>query len=150
MRGDPDEWRFDEREPPTVAKPQELVALRPLLRKVFDNLKLSADIRSQHTFGVHQIDCSYEQLLEPREVAAFTLRRLQELHFIISPGVRTSNLNIVLLAASLNVSLTDMAEFAVESGDASIAETLIQGRDAINEVSHIVSTLRNAEIVSLE
>lgn len=130
-------------------KPEELIALRRPLAGAFQALKQSAGVGDSHTFRLDAVDCADDALSDRSGVAAFTLRKMQALHYVLTPGVRTSNSVIVSYAAELNLSLTELAEAAEARGHEDAHRILINCRNRINEVSKTVASMNGAEVIEL-
>jgi hypothetical protein len=116
---------------------------------MFEALKESSGVGDAHTFNLRSIDCDVDSLSDRTAVAAFTLRKLQALYFIVQPGILTKNSIVMFLAADLNLSLTEMAAEALRRGHNDVHDLTIDGRNLINKAAYVVSTIVGGEIVVL-
>jgi len=132
-----------------ASKPADLVALRGLLTSLFAALKNAVGVEDSHTFRLDTIDCADEALTSYNDVAAFTLRKMQALHYVATPGVRTSNNVVMILASDLNLSLGELANHVLTTGREDVFREIIDGRLAINRVSKAVGSLNRSEIIEL-
>ena len=75
----------------TRPKPPELLALGPVCEQLFERLRAWFDVGSQLVADLSSIDGAtvLAELQDPQLVAGFTMRRLQALHLLARPGVRT-------------------------------------------------------------
>lgn len=122
-------------------KPPDLVALRRPLESLFITIKESAEVPDSHTFDVASVDCADEALRARSGVAAFTLRKIQALRYVATPGVLTKHSVIVLLAADLNISLTELAAEALSRGHVAACDEMKRCQYEINRVSRIIAGL---------
>lgn len=132
-----------------LGKPDELRQLAPVLRQVFDELKAYSGLGNTFAFDITDVCCPHGALTDRRAVAAFALRKLQAFCLLTRDGVRTKNSVIVILAADLNLALTELAADALSHRDTSVHDILVDGRNQINEVSHIAATLSKSNVVTL-
>ena len=139
----------DDEQPLTRDKPAELVALRAPLASAFDILKQAVGVGDTHTFRLDDINCGGKDLIDRYEVAAFTLRKLQARYYVATPGVLTRNTVVMFLAADLNLSLTEMADYARSLNRDDAFKQIIECRNAINRVSMLVASLSKSHPVDL-
>lgn len=72
-----------------VAKPDELLALHGVSAELFEILKDWFDIGDSVALDLAEIDSAVAELGDPQMVIALAMRKLQALHLLATPGVRT-------------------------------------------------------------
>jgi hypothetical protein len=73
-----------------IDKPQELLAARTSAAVLFTMLRAWFDIDSHVTLDLREVDSAANQLHDPQLVMAMAMRKLQALHLLSTPGVRTT------------------------------------------------------------
>ncbi|HVL98898.1 MAG TPA: hypothetical protein VM324_06385 [Egibacteraceae bacterium] len=73
-----------------IPKPQELLAARASAEKLFDLLREWFGVPSSVTVDLRAVDSAVAELGDPRLVMAMAMRKLQALHLLTTPGVRTT------------------------------------------------------------
>jgi hypothetical protein len=89
----------------TVAKPDELLALDAVSAEMFETLRRWFNVPERVTIGLDAIDSAVEELGEPVMIAAMAMRKLQALHLLATPGVRTSTDVVVAIIQDLERAL---------------------------------------------
>ena len=102
MGSRPDDERFEAR-----AKPAELLALTEVTAELFDTLKEWFDVPTSVPLDLSAVDSEkvVREMSEPSMVAALAMRKLQALHLLATPGVRTSNDVVVTIVQDLTRAL---------------------------------------------
>jgi hypothetical protein len=90
-----------------VAKPAELLALYDVTSELFATLQRWFDVPPQVEVDLAGVDSAEatRQLSDPVMIAAFAMRKLQALHLLSRPGVRTSTDVIVTMVQDLTRAL---------------------------------------------
>ncbi len=90
-----------------VAKPPELLALHDVTAELFETLRRWFDVPDSIAVDVSAVDSgeAIRQLGDPVMIAAFAMRKLQALHLLSRPGVRTSTDVIVTMVQDLTRAL---------------------------------------------
>lgn len=73
-----------------IAKPQELLAARTSAEKLFRLLREWFDVPEHVTIDLREVDSAVAELGDPQLVMAMAMRKLQALHLLTTPGVRTT------------------------------------------------------------
>lgn len=89
----------------TVAKPDELLALHGVTAQMFSILRRWFDVPSSVSLDLTAVDSAVVELGEPRLIAAMAMRKLQALHLLSTPGVRTSTDVVVAIVQDLQRAL---------------------------------------------
>jgi hypothetical protein len=116
-----------------LPKPDAMLALHDVTAELFARLREWFDVPDSVSLNLGGIDSAVEELGDPLMVAALAMRKLQALHLLSTPGVRTTTDVVVTIVQDLDRALiqapfsrlrvraesTDWdAEFAaLESGD---------------------------------
>ncbi len=90
-----------------IAKPPELLALHDVTSELFETLQRWFDVPDHISGDVSSVDSAeaVRQLGDPVMIAAFAMRKLQALHLLSRPGVRTSTDVIVTMVQDLTRAL---------------------------------------------
>jgi len=90
-----------------VAKPAELLALHDATTELFDTLQRWFSVPPTITIDVSAVDAeaAIRELGDPVMIAAFAMRKLQALHLLATPGVRTSTDVVVTMVQDLTRAL---------------------------------------------
>jgi hypothetical protein len=75
---------------PVVAKPDELLALHSVSAELFDTLKRWFSVPDSVPLDLSAVDAVVAEMSDPVMIAALAMRKLQALHLLATPGVRTS------------------------------------------------------------
>ena len=96
-----DAW--DESAMIVVAKPDELLALYAVTAELFATLQRWFTVPATVTIDVAAVDsdAAVREMGEPVMIAAFAMRKLQALHLLATPGVRTSTDVVVSIVQDL-------------------------------------------------
>jgi hypothetical protein len=73
-----------------IPKPSELLAARTSAELLFGLLRRWFDVPESVTIDLRAIDSAVAELGEPQLVMAMAMRKLQALHLLTTPGVRTT------------------------------------------------------------
>jgi hypothetical protein len=162
-----------------MPKPPELLALTEVTTELFDTLKDWFDVPASVMLDMSAVDSErvVREMAEPAMIAALAMRKLQALHLLATPGVRTSTDVIVTIVNDLTRALlqapvmrlrvaaerTDWdAEFAglTDAGDVSAPDDATDAdpeserfeilHSALHVAAQAVVDLSDGEIVYLE
>lgn len=89
----------------TVPKPDELLALHSVTAEMFAMLRQWFDVPERVTLDLAQVDSAVAELGDPVLVAAMAMRKLQALHLLATPGVRTTTDVVVTIVQDLQRAL---------------------------------------------
>lgn len=89
----------------TIPKPDELLALHDVTRELFATLQGWFDVPGRVTIDLRAVDSAVAELGDPRLIAAMAMRKLQALHLLSTPGVRTSTDVVVTIVQDLDRAL---------------------------------------------
>jgi hypothetical protein len=89
----------------TIPKPDELLALHDVTAEMFDTLRRWFDVPTHATLDLTSIDSAVVELGDPVLVAAMAMRKLQALHLISTPGVKTTTDVVVSIVQDLQRAL---------------------------------------------
>ena len=84
-----------------VAKPDELLAIHGVTAELFETLKRWFDIADSVPLNLAEVDSAVAELGDPQMVAALAMRKLQALHLLATPGVRTATDVVVSIVNDL-------------------------------------------------
>lgn len=73
-----------------IPKPDELLRARSSCEALFATLQRWFDVPAHVTLDLREIDSAVAELGDPQLVMAMAMRKLQALHLIATPGVRTT------------------------------------------------------------
>lgn len=73
-----------------IPKPSELLAARTSAEVLFDLLRSWFEVPHSVSLDLRSVDSAVEELGDPRLVMAMAMRKLQALHLLTTPGVRTT------------------------------------------------------------
>src|SRR3954454_1462574 len=90
-----------------VPKPAELLALHDVTAELFDTLQRWFSVPPTISVDVSAVDAegAVRELGDPTMIAAFAMRKLQALHLLSTPGVRTSTDVVVTMVQDLTRAL---------------------------------------------
>lgn len=88
-----------------VPKPTELLALDSVAEELFGILRGWFDVPDQVTLDLRSVDAAVAELGDPQMVAAMAMRKLQALHLLATPGVRTTTDVVVAIVNDLERAL---------------------------------------------
>jgi hypothetical protein len=92
-------------EPEVLPKPDAMLALHDVTTELFARLRAWFDVPDEVTLDLSSIDAAVEQLADPVMVAALAMRKLQALHLLSTPGVRTTTDVVVTIVQDLDRAL---------------------------------------------
>jgi hypothetical protein len=94
-------------EPGALPKPPEFLALTEVTAELFDTLKDWFDVPTSVVLDLSAVDSEkvVREMAEPFMIAALAMRKLQALHLLATPGVRTSTDVIVTIVNDLTRAL---------------------------------------------
>lgn len=95
-----DHWPLD-----PVAKPDELLALHDVTTELFAILRRWFDVPPTVSLDLAAVDSAVAELGDPQMVAALAMRKLQALHLLATPGVRTATDVVVAIVNDLERAL---------------------------------------------
>ena len=73
-----------------IPKPSELLAARTAAEELFALLRQWFDVPDSATLDLRAVDSAVSELGDPQLIMAMAMRKLQALHLITTPGVRTT------------------------------------------------------------
>ena len=73
-----------------IAKPAELLAARGSAEELFALLRRWFDVPTAVTLDLRAVDSAVAELGDPQLIMAMAMRKLQALHLLTTPGVRTT------------------------------------------------------------
>jgi len=88
-----------------VAKPPELLALYDVTEELFVTLKGWFEVPDAVVLDLSVIDSAVREMADPVMIAALAMRKLQALHLLSTPGVRTSTDVVVTIVQDLTRAL---------------------------------------------
>jgi hypothetical protein len=88
-----------------IGKPDELLALADVAEEMFDTLRRWFDVPARVTLDLSEVDSAVAELGDPVLVAAMAMRKLQALHLLATPGVRTTTDVVVAIVQDLQRAL---------------------------------------------
>jgi hypothetical protein len=155
-----------------IDKPSELLAARTSTEALFGLLRSWFDVPESVTLDLRTIDSAVAELGDPQLVMAMAMRKLQALHLLTTPGVRTTTDVVLTVIQDLERALlqapgmhlrqsaaeTDWdAEFRALGGPADLDEAYDDSGDdeievfrthhaALHEAARAVLHITNGEI----
>jgi hypothetical protein len=82
-------------------KPPELLSLYAATAEAFGMLKEEFQVPDTYELVLHNVDAAEPFLRSTLDIAAITMRKIQALRWVTTPGVETANDVVVTLAADL-------------------------------------------------
>ena len=156
-----------------IDKPSELLAARTSAEELFSLLRRWFDVPESVTLDLRAVDSAVAELGDPQLVMAMAMRKLQALHLLTTPGVRTTTDVVLTVIQDLERALlqapgmhlrqsaaeTDWdAEFRALGGPADLDEPYGEASDddeievfrkhhmALHEAARAVLHITNGEI----
>ena len=156
-----------------IDKPSELLAARTSAEELFSLLRRWFDVPESVTLDLRMVDSAVAELGDPQLIMAMAMRKLQALHLLTTPGVRTTTDVVLTVIQDLERALlqapgmhlrqsaaeTDWdAEFRAMGGPADIDEAIDDPSDddeievfrkhhmALHEAARAVLHITNGEI----
>jgi hypothetical protein len=84
-----------------LPKPGELLALHGVTEELFETLKHWFAVPDRVTLDMSAVDSVVHEMADPVMIAALAMRKLQALHLLATPGVRTSTDVVVTIVQDL-------------------------------------------------
>jgi hypothetical protein len=84
-----------------LPKPRELLALHGVTEELFDTLKQWFDVPDAVSLDMSAVDAVVHEMADPVMIAALAMRKLQALHLLATPGVRTSTDVVITIVQDL-------------------------------------------------
>jgi hypothetical protein len=88
-----------------IPKPDELLALHDVTEDLFGILRRWFDVPTSVPLDLTDIDSAVVELGDPEMIAALAMRKLQALHLLATPGVRTTTDVVVAIVNDLDRAL---------------------------------------------
>lgn len=88
-----------------VPKPDELLALGPVTAELFGMLRSWFEVPAAVELDLTEVDSAVAELGDPVLIAAMAMRKLQALHLLATPGVRTTTDVVVSIVGDLQRAL---------------------------------------------
>lgn len=98
---------------PPLPKPEALLALHNVALELFEQLRRWFDVPESVTLDLKAVDSAVGELGEPVMVAALAMRKLQALHLLSTPGVRTTTDVVVTIVQDLDRALVQAPNMAL-------------------------------------
>ncbi len=118
---------------PTLPKPDELLALHGVTDALFTTLKAWFEVPDRVALDLSEIDAAVAELGDPVMIAALAMRKLQALHLLATPGVRTTTDVVVTIVNDLDRALVQAPVMRLrrqaESTDWDAAFALLEAGD---------------------
>ncbi len=89
----------------TIAKPDALLALHDVTAEMFAMLRGWFGVGPEVTLDLREVDSAVAELGDPVLIAALAMRKLQALHLLATPGVRTTTDVVVAIVNDLERAL---------------------------------------------
>jgi hypothetical protein len=93
---------MDEDAEPILAKPDELLALREVAERIFARFRSWFEVPATVQIDLAEVDSAVSELGDPEMIAAMAMRKLQALHLIATPGIRTSTDVVIAIVNDLD------------------------------------------------
>jgi hypothetical protein len=122
-----------------VAKPEELLALHDVTAELFEMLQRWFTVPPAINVDLEAVDSdeAVRQLGDPVMIAAFAMRKLQALHLLSRPGVRTSTDVIIAMVQDLTRALLQAPSMrlhlAASTADWDAAFTSLDDLEALDD-----------------
>jgi hypothetical protein len=95
----------DDADQKVLPKPDAMLALHDVTAELFARLREWFDVPDSVSLDLSGIDAAVEELGDPVMVAALAMRKLQALHLLSTPGVRTTTDVVVTIVQDLDRAL---------------------------------------------
>lgn len=89
----------------TIPKPDALLALHDVAAEMFVMLRSWFGVAPHITLDLREVDSAVAELGDPVLIAALAMRKLQALHLLATPGVRTTTDVVVAIVNDLDRAL---------------------------------------------
>jgi hypothetical protein len=97
-----------------LPKPAELLGLGGVTGMLFDQLRSWFEVPDRVTLDLSEVDAAVAELGEPVMIAAMAMRKLQALHLLATPGVRTTTDVLVTIVQDLDRALVQAPNMALK------------------------------------
>lgn len=97
-----------------VDKPDALLALHDVTAELFATLRRWFDVPPLVAIDLAEVDSAVLELGDPVMIAAMAMRKLQALHLLATPGVRTSTDVVVAIVSDLDRALVQAPNMALK------------------------------------
>lgn len=91
--------------PRVIDKPDELLALHDTSEELFETLRLWFAVPDLVEIDLTAVDSAVRELGDPQMIAALAMRKLQALHLLATPGVRTTTDVVIAITQDLERAL---------------------------------------------
>ncbi|CAN5801258.1 hypothetical protein BH24ACT3_BH24ACT3_07390 [soil metagenome] len=91
--------------PEVIPKPDALLALHGVTIEMFATLRRWFDVPGTVALDLREVDAAVAELGDPQMIAALAMRKLQALHLLATPGVRTTTDVVVAIVNDLDRAL---------------------------------------------
>lgn len=98
----------------TVDKPDALLALHDVTAELFARLRHWFDVPPLVPIDLAEVDSAVHELGDPVMIAALAMRKLQALHLLATPGVRTTTDVVVAIVSDLDRALVQAPNMALK------------------------------------
>lgn len=88
-----------------LPKPDELLALHGVTEEMFDTLRAWFGVPGRVSLNLESVDSAVVEMGDPVLIAAMAMRKLQALHLLSTPGVRTTTDVVVTIVQDLDRAL---------------------------------------------
>jgi hypothetical protein len=95
-----------------LPKPEQLLALHDVAADLFEQLRRWFDVPDKVLLDLAAVDSAVSELGDPVMVAALAMRKLQALHLLSTPGVRTTTDVVVTIVQDLDRALVQAPNLA--------------------------------------
>jgi hypothetical protein len=103
-----------------IPKPSELLAARSAAEELFDLLRSWFGVPGAVTLDLRAVDSAVAELGEPQLIMAMAMRKLQALHLLTTPGVRTTTDVVLTVIQDLERALLQAPNMHLKRAAASI------------------------------
>ncbi|MEC7924580.1 MAG: hypothetical protein VYB80_05105 [Actinomycetota bacterium] len=97
-----------------IPKPDELLALHSISKRLFETLREWFAIGREVTIDLQEIDSAVIELSSPEMIMAMAMRKLQALHLLSTPGVLTSTDVVIAIVNDLDRALLQAPSMYLE------------------------------------
>ena len=97
-----------------LPKPDALLALDGVTAELFETLRDWFDVGPTVTLDLRRVDSAVADLGDPQLIAAMAMRKLQALHLLSTPGVRTTTDVVVAMVNDLDRALVQAPSMFLE------------------------------------
>jgi hypothetical protein len=128
-----------------IAKPRELLAVRGSAEKLFGLLRRWFDVPMRVSLDLRTVDSAVAELGDPGFVMAMAMRKLQALHLLTTPGVRTTTDVVLTVIQDLERALLQAPNMHLRSAaaetdwDAALAALDGDGQPASTDLDSTVA-----------